>query len=103
MELEGIRPKYWGSTASKLQVLKVTERVISCTDEVPRTANEIARTVVEIYGGNMETARKRVMFLASVENGPLMESGFRRCKVTACEARTFVLRIHETSDTPSQE
>lgn len=92
-----------GSTASKLQMLKVTGRVVSCTDEIPRTANEIARTVVEIYGGNMETARKRVMFLASVENGPLVEAGFRRCKVTACEARTFVLRVHETSDTPSQE
>ncbi len=103
MKNEVAREKYWGSTASKLQVLKVNERVVACTDENPRTANEIARTVVEIYGGNMETARKRVMALAAVDNGPLMEIGFRRCKVTACEARTFVLRVHESSDTSSQE
>lgn len=51
MENEVERQRYWGSTASKLQMLKVTGRVVSCTDEIPRTANEIARTVVEIYGG----------------------------------------------------
>lgn len=102
METEGVRPKYWGSTAAKTQMLKVDERVMSCADDAPRTANEIARTVVEIYGGNMETARKRVMFLASVKSGRLMEAGFRRCSVTGCEARTFVVPNYKPPEKASQ-
>lgn len=91
MNSEGTRPKYWGSPAAKVQMVKVEEQVMTCADDVPRTANEIAKAVVTIYGGNMETARKRAMFLASAKSRRLVEAGVRRCSITGCDARTFVI------------
>jgi hypothetical protein len=94
---------YWNSTTAKQKMLKVGQRVMTCADEVPRTANEIAQAVVLKYGGNMETARKQAMFLASAKSGLLMEAGFRRCSVTKCEARTFVVRNQQTLNMYSQK
>lgn len=94
---------YWNSTTAKQKMLKVEQRVMTCADDVPRTANEIARAVVLKYGGNMETARKRAMFLASTKSGLLAEAGFRRCSVTNCEARTFVVRNYQALNKASEQ